>query len=209
MVATIGRSKSIKKAGRFRHLKKGRTQGEKKAPEAKSTAEPRFYSADVVRRPLKSRKAHARPTKLKASLVPGAVVILLAGQFRGKRAVFLKQLKSGLLLVTGPFKVNGVPLRRVNQAYVIGTSTRVDISKVKADNVNDEFFKRAPKQRGKKDEFFSEEKKKAELPAERKSAQKDVDKALLATIKKEPYLANYLASSFSLRNGQNPHELKF
>jgi hypothetical protein len=32
-----------------------------------------------------------------------------------------------LTVVTGPFKINGVPLRRVNARYVIATSTSVEV----------------------------------------------------------------------------------
>lgn len=39
--------------------------------------------------------------------------------------------------------------------------------------------------------------------------QKSVDKALLATIKKEPFLFSYLTATFSLRNGDKPHEMVF
>ena len=53
----------------------------------------------------------------------------------------MKTLTSGNLLVTGPYSVNGVPLKRVNPAYVISTSTKVSLEGVNA-NVDDTFFKK-------------------------------------------------------------------
>lgn len=41
----------------------------------------------------------------------------------------------------------------------------------------------------------------------RAADQKAVDKAILSTIKKEPFLVSYLASTFSLRKGDRPHEM--
>lgn len=61
---------------------------------------------------------------------------------------------------TGPFCVNGVPLRRVNQAYVIATKTRVDISKVQLPGrLNDDYFRRSkPKTKGGSGSIFAESK---------------------------------------------------
>ncbi|GAQ89109.1 60S ribosomal protein L6 [Klebsormidium nitens] len=180
----------------------------KKAEAAKK--EPRFYPAEDVKKPLASRIIK-KQTKLRASITPGTVLILLAGRFKGKRVVFLKQLTSGLLLVTGPFKVNGVPLRRVNQAYVIATSTKVDVSKADVGKIADDFFKKAKKAAKKgESEFFTEDKEeKEEVSQEKIDAQKKVDEALLPAIEKVADLKSYLSARFSLTSGVKPHELVF
>ena len=176
---------------------------------------PRLYPADDAPKPL-ARRSVTAPAKLRPSLQPGTVVILLAGRFKGKRAVLLKALPSGLLLVTGPFAVNGVPLRRVNAAYVIATSTTVDVSKVDVSKLDDAFFKAtepAKTKKGAKKEadFFSgggdeAAKTKAELKPKFVAAQKAVDAALTAVLGD---LKGYLATPFSLSKGDRPHLMKF
>jgi len=49
---------------------------------------------------------------------------------------------------------------------------------------------------------------KKKVASARASDQKAVDKALLMNIK-EPFLINYLGSTFSLRKGDRPHEMKW
>ncbi|ODV63586.1 60S ribosomal protein eL6 ASCRUDRAFT_73402 [Ascoidea rubescens DSM 1968] len=170
---------------------------------------PKWYPAEDAPVPKATRKT-ARPQKLRPSLVPGTVLILLAGRFRGKRVVYLKALEDNTLLVSGPFKVNGVPLRRVNARYVIATSTQVKLDGVKLDKFNVAYFARE-KSSSKKSEadFFDEKAEKKPIKSERITDQKSVDNALLTQIKKTPLLKQYLASSFSLKTGDKPHLLKF
>ncbi|TFK55963.1 60S ribosomal protein L6 [Heliocybe sulcata] len=174
---------------------------------------PRFYPAEDVRQPKKSRKS-PKPTHLRQSITPGTVVILLAGRFRGKRVVFLKQLESGLLLVTGPYKVNGVPLRRVNQAYVIATSTKVDLGDFSVDEkFNDAYFakSKAKGANSAEEEFFEEGKPKAKeaFPESKAADQKAIDQAIIESVKKVNNLSKYLKASWGLSKGQFPHAMVF
>merc|ERR1712031_3477 len=170
----------------------------------------RYYPAEDVKYKLGNHNNNNKQTKLRASITPGSVLILLAGRFKGSRVVFLKQLDSGLLLITGPYAVNGVPLRRVPQSYVIGTQTKVDISglTVPAD-INDDFFKKPKAPKKKDDELFFEKDKESTIDDSRKQLQKDVDAKIVAAIDKTPLPKQYLSSKFSLKKGDKPHQMTF
>merc|ERR1712086_145775 len=147
------------------------------------------------------------PPRIRKSICPGAVLILLAGRFRGKRVVCLKALESGLLLVSGPYKINGVPLRRVNQAYVIATSTKVDVSGVDVSGINDEYFARSNDSgtEGENEFFMGDAPKSAVVSDQRKSDQKKVDDVLLKAISSVDMLEAYLAAQFTLCTHDKPH----
>ena len=166
-----------------------------------------WYPADDAKKTIKRHTPKA--PKARSSLVPGTVLILLAGRFRGKRVVFLKQLKSGLLAVTGPYKINGVPVKRVNQVYTISTSTKVDVSGVKLDAITDETFKKTAKPSNTKSQkFFAENAPKVATSDARKKLQKEVDTAILGKVK-DTMVKKYLNARFSLTKNDAPHAMKF
>jgi len=153
---------------------------------------------------IQPKRRTPKAPKLRSSIVPGRVLILLAGRFRGKRVVALKQLKSGLIAVTGPYKINGVPVRRVNQTYTISTSTTVSVAGVNTDKITDETFKKEAVTK----RFFAEDAPKASTSDARKALQKEVDTALLKNIK-DKIERKYLGARFSLTRNDAPHAMKF
>merc|ERR1711964_359534 len=201
-------ARNSKRLAFFSKKKYNTAQKAKATPAAKKDT--RYYPAEDTKIRLTNSHNNSKQTKLRASITPGTVVILLAGQFKGKRVVFLKQLASGLLLVTGPYKVNGIPLRRVPQSYVIATQTKVDVSKVSVPaSVNDALFKKTKSGKKKDDELFFEKDKESSIDDARKALQKQVDDKLVAEVSKVPLLKAYLSSKFSLKKGQKPHAMTF
>ena len=208
---------SIQKKKRTPALVKKPLGGERNGKErlVRTKRFPRYYPTEE--RPkkfnVKRKKFNDHPRRFRSSLAPGTVVILVAGKHAGKRVVVVKHLSSGLLLVTGPYKLNGVPLRRVNQIYVIATSTKLDISAGKFDAMDDAFFKRIrPAKKNAEKDIFDTKKEKPKLSEERCQAQRTIDSVVLNAIKANAdsrLLRSYLKSRFQLWNGVLPHKLKF
>ena len=176
-----------------------------------------WYPADDETKLHQRKRNQPKPFTGRKSIQAGSIVILLSGSHKGRRVVVLKSLASGNLLVTGPYAINGVPLKRVNPAYVIVTSTKVSLEGVNA-NIDDTFFKRqrtwtqselknASEARLKR----VEQSKQAEVQwkATAKTTQKAVDAKLIENIKKVESLRGYLDTRFTLYNSTKPHELAF
>lgn len=192
----------------------GAKNGGERVVRLQKKADVLFTKNRVTDRPTKSTfSVHKRNTR--KSIIPGRVVILLAGKHKGKRVVVLKVLQSGLLLITGPFSLNSTPLRRVSQRYVIATQTRVKLDKVQIpEHINDAYFRREllkNQNRGEGD-IFATTKPKYVASEQRKQDQLAVDKAVRTAIsqhKDKRLLFQYLRSYFALSSSQYPHRLRF
>ncbi|VDQ08889.1 unnamed protein product [Trichobilharzia regenti] len=214
-VKAVVRHKKVSAKRQFRHRRfitklndKRKKNGQEplpglRTPKAKEQQKPvktRFTKLRL--RKTKCFSQHVR--KLRSNIQPGTVLILLAGPHKGKRVLFLKALKSGLLLVTGPFKYNGVPLRRVSQRYVIATSTRVDLSEIKIpEHIDDGYFRRTDLKERKTDaeKLFSTETKYV-VSDIRKQDQK-------VSHPDSKMLHAYMRSLFSLGKRDYPHKMVF
>jgi len=208
------KEKKIKPVDKYETKKVG---GDKNGGERKILLKkkPKYLSlAPTIAKKIKRRP---KTVPLRQSISPGVILIILSGRHRGKRVVFLRQLKkSGLLLVTGPLTLNATPMRRIAQAFVIATKTRIDISSLQIpEHINDDYFKRPKKSMDKsKSGIFAtgEKETKYTVSDQRKSDQKQVDAAVLSVIRSHPekkFLFGYLGSRFSLTKNQHPHKLVF
>ena len=192
-------------------LEKRKESRKKNAEENKSfKVKKNWYPVSDLKGHFKRKCKVPKASHIAAPLTPGQVVIILSGRFRGRRVVYLKQLTSNLILVTGPYKYNGVPLKRVNAAYVLPTNTKLKLNDDIAKDVDDSFFKRVEIKREKEEDFFEDEKKKRDRVTEdRKKKQTEIDTSVKKAADEIPMMKEYLRNRFALKNGDKPHLMKF
>jgi len=200
----------VKSAQQLKTLRKQRKT--KLTEENKKMTNPnKFLSTLTAKKDFVRASKAPKKTALRADIKAGQVLILLSGRFRGRRVVFLKQLPSGLLLVSGPFKVNGVPLKRVNQAYVIATKTNVNVASALplVEKLSESNFFGNKDNTVRKSFFEDAADKSKRISDDKKNLQKNVDTKIIEAIKATPLLKNYLANRFALKNGDRPHAMVY
>ena len=103
------------------------------------------------------------------------------------------------------------PIKRVDQAYVIATKTRLTFLPSVDAAITDATFKKAASKRFQKFpcSLLPTAENKTKVAAERKALQAALDAQLVPILKKTPMLKSYMATSFSLKKGQSLHAMKF
>jgi len=166
------------------------------------------------------RKAVYKQVKLRASVTPGTIGILLKGNQRAKRVIFLKQIDSGLLLVCNP--VNQCAPRTIDHKFFLATKMKVDVSGIQIpEEMNHTFFhnKRAERKAYLKALRKSSilggdkpEKKVKALTPEKLAVNKKLEDQLTALIEAHPEGAifkKYMRSLFKLGPRDYPHKMQF
>jgi len=193
------------------------------AQKSKSVAKEGSKDAKKANKRKISQKYCARIPKLRASLKPGTVLILLKGHHQAKRVILLHKFNSGLLLVTGPKKINGCPVMRVHPKHVIATSERLQLPEVtlkKCQKIKENSLKchvvpqstQLSKEEAAK--YRAHQILDAKKVKKRDARQNKIDESIIKVIDegdafKKQLLFGYLKTPFSLNTNSKPHLMNF
>ena len=129
--------------------------------------------------------------KKSTDLKRGTVLILLSKKLLGKKVIMIGNTDSGLLVVTGPFSINGVSIRRVNPRYTIESGAHINLDKLNLFVLNDEYFETLKKTRN--SDFQS---KNYKYVLSHRIRQNYIDSYIMNSLKKNFFLRAYLKTGF-------------
>ena len=155
------------------------------------------YSKKNLMRKHKERKLQNRSSpkkKISPDLKPGTVLILLSQKLLGKKVILINTTESGLLVVTGPFSINGISLRRVNKKYTMYSGAKLDTKRFNSPDLklnsslfNDEYFETLAKSKSKYFDY-----KNNNFLISHRVRQNYIDKYIYNTLKKNFFIKAYL-----------------
>jgi large subunit ribosomal protein L6e len=156
---------------------------------------PQKKSLTNVDRVIKQKKISRKKRYKEKLLQKGSILILLGKKYNGKKCVFLKYSREGALIVSGPYSINGVPLRRINHKNALQTEININLTGLNIEFLNDKYFDYL-----KKSDELSSRMQKEKLITLHRIRQKVIDKFLEKEIKKNFFLEFYLKTKSKIKN---------
>ena len=121
----------------------------------------------------------------------GSIVILLSSNLQGKKAIILNTTKLELFVISGMYRLNGIPIRRVNPRYILPTDIQIDIDDINTTIFNDEYFIAL-----KKSKKYLDIKLKNRIAMSHNLRQTYIDRCLQKKIDTNIFLDAYLKSNY-------------
>jgi ribosomal protein L14E/L6E/L27E len=117
----------------------------------------------------------------------GSIIILLGSKLKGKKSILLKKTREGLFVISGPFCINGISLRRIHPRFVLPTEIKIELNNFNLHFLNDDYFKFLKKTNKEISDF-----ERLKLISLHRVRQAVLDKKLKKEIEKNFFLKNYL-----------------
>jgi large subunit ribosomal protein L6e len=133
----------------------------------------------------------------RTDLETGMIAVVCEGIYESKKVFYLKGLDDNLVLCAGIRDVNGVPFFKIDESYLLATSTRIPI------NVNEVTVK--------EDEvpLITKDKSIEIMEVEYSDKMNKIEKTLLDEVKKVEYLKAYLSAPFEIDNSVEFYSQKY
>ncbi|ADM12106.2 ribosomal protein L6e domain-containing protein [Encephalitozoon intestinalis ATCC 50506] len=157
-----------------------------------------LYMPDDIPQFVEKYKAKTarKPRARRSDLSKGMVVVVLEGVFASRRVVYLKALEDNLALCAGPKSVSGVPFFKIDERYLLATSTILSIGvDVNVDEKN----------------IILSERDVYDVPmdVEMTDAEKKIDEEIAKAVKEIKYMRTYLSEPFEIDTTRNFYSLKY
>ncbi|KAM0671339.1 60S ribosomal protein L6 [Ordospora colligata] len=141
------------------------------------------------------KRTAVKPRVSRSDLTSGMIVVVLEGVYAAKRVVYLKSLENNLTLCVGPRSINGVGLFKIDERYLLATSTvlKIDVdAKIDCENV-----------------FLAERDVYALPNAGASSTEQKIDEQVMKAVKAVEYMKTYLSEQFEIDATKDFYSLKY
>ncbi|KAF7682530.1 60S ribosomal protein L6 [Astathelohania contejeani] len=161
-----------------------------------SPPEAGYYPADDLPKYVEKlrKRAEIKPKPRRTDLVKGNIVVVLEGEYASMRVVYLGQLDNYMALCIGPSSVNGIPLFKINERYLLRTSMVLDF-KIDVNVKDSEVYE------SKRDSLESR------MDVEPSETELKIQSAVMDAISQHKAMKKYLSTPFTVDRNFDFYEL--